>query len=187
MVTTAAGPPASLLELGCGVGRLTRPLTRLGYDVTAVDESAAMLGYVTGGRTVCSPIEDLDLGRTFDVVLLASFLVHAPDPAGVLATCHRHVSPGGVVVIQREGEGWHTDLPRERPLLDGVLRTVSSTETSAGVRSVRTEYVFPDATWTQTFLSRPLSRERFEDTLAGAGLRIARYLDGGGMWVAAVR
>jgi len=183
-VAEARRPPASLLELGCGVGRLTRPLTELGYDVTAVDESAAMLAHVTAGRTVRSPIEKLALDRTFDVVLLASFLVHAPDPTGVLATCRRHLSPGGVVVIQREGADWHTRLPRERPLLDGVARIVSAREQDDGVHSVHAEYVFPDATWTQTFLTRPLTRDRFEDTLAAAGLRVDRYLDE--TWVVAV-
>jgi SAM-dependent methyltransferase len=41
VVVAAAPPPATLLELGCGVGRVTRPLVALGYEVTAVDESPA--------------------------------------------------------------------------------------------------------------------------------------------------
>src|SRR6186713_67753 len=77
VIAAAAPPPATLLELGCGVGRVTRALTARGYAVTAVDESAAMLDHVTGARTVRSPIEALDLAETFDVVLLGSFLVHA--------------------------------------------------------------------------------------------------------------
>jgi hypothetical protein len=52
---------------------------------------------------------------------------------------------------------------------------------------VHAEYVFPDGTWTQTFLSRPLTAEQFEEALAEAGLKVDRYLTEDGMWVRAVR
>jgi SAM-dependent methyltransferase len=188
VIAAAAPPPATLLELGCGVGRVTRALTARGYAVTAVDESPAMLDHVTGARTVRSPIEALDLAETFDVVLLGSFLVHAGDPAArqaLLRTCRRHVAAGGTVLIQREGAGWHDDVPRERPLLDGVARVTASTDAGDGVRSVHVEYVFPDARWTQTFLSRPLSAAQFTDALTGAGLVLERYLTADGTWAAA--
>jgi SAM-dependent methyltransferase len=188
VIAAAAPPPATLLELGCGAGRVTRALTARGYAVTAVDESQAMLDHVRGARTVCSPIEALDLDRSFEVVLLASFLVHAGDPAvrqALLRTCRRHVAAGGVVLIQREGAGWHDDVPRERPLLDGVARVTASTDAGDGVRSVQVEYVFPDARWTQTFRSRPLSPAQFTEALTEAGLLLDRYLTPDGTWAAA--
>lgn len=195
VIAAAAPPPATLLELGCGVGRVTRALAARGYAVTAVDESPAMLAHVTGARPVCGAIESLELGETFDVVLLSSFLVHAGDPAvrqALLRTCRRHLAAGGVVLIQREGAGWHDDVPRERPLLDGVARVTASTRAEegagtadGGVRSVHVEYVFPDARWTQTFLSRPLSPEQFAGALTGAGLALERYLTPDGTWAAA--
>ena len=188
VIAAAAPPPATLLELGCGVGRVTRALIARGYAVTAVDESPAMLAHVTGARTVHSPIEALRLGETFDVVLLGSFLVHAGDPAvrqALLRTCRRHLAPGGVVLIQREGVGWHHDVPRERPLLDGLARVTASTDAGDGVRSVHVEYVFPDARWTQTFLSRPLTPEQLTAALAEAGLALERYLTPDGTWAAA--
>lgn len=76
-----------------------------------------MLERVRGARTICSPIEDLDLGERFDAVMLASFLVHAGDVEvrrGLLRTCARHVAEDGCVLIQREGADYHTNLPRER-------------------------------------------------------------------------
>ncbi len=115
VIAAAVPPPATLLELGCGAGRVTRALVERGYAVTAVDESQAMLDHVEGARTVRGPIEALELGRTFDVVLLGSFLVHAGDPAvrqALLRTCRRHVAAAGAVLIQREGAGWHDDVPR---------------------------------------------------------------------------
>ncbi|MEU1467809.1 class I SAM-dependent methyltransferase [Streptomyces sp. NPDC005761] len=189
----AAAVPAgsSILELGSGAGRVTHPLVERGFDVTAVDESRHMLEQVRGARTVCSPIESLDLGdETFDVVMLASFLVHSGHHRvrdGLLRTCRRYVRDGGSVLIQREGSDYHADLPREGVHPAGyTTRILSSDPVGDGVRSVRVEYEFADARWTQTFLSRPLSKEQFEGHLDAAGLRVDRCLTEDGIWVRAV-
>ncbi|MFE2264752.1 class I SAM-dependent methyltransferase [Streptomyces griseosporeus] len=190
IIEAAVPPGASMLELGSGVGRMTHPLLERGFTVTAVDESPEMLARVRGARTIRSPIEDLDLGETFDVVLLASFLVHAADlevRRGLLRTCVRHVAEDGCVLIQREGEDYHSRVPRERRDPHGfTVRILSSEPVDEGVRSVHAEYVFPDATWTQTFRARPLTKEQFEEALAEAGLRVDRYLTEDRIWVRAV-
>lgn len=189
IIAAAVPPGARILELGSGAGRMTHPLRERGFRVTAVDESAAMLERVRGARTICAPIEDLRLDETFDVVLLASFLVHAGDVEvrrGLLRTCARHVAADGCVLIQREGEDYHTDLPRERVDPSGFTVRIRSAEpVGDGVHEVRAEYEFPDATWTQTFLARPLTREQFEEALAEAGLRVDRYLTEDRVWVRA--
>ncbi|AWT42500.1 MULTISPECIES: class I SAM-dependent methyltransferase [Streptomyces] len=190
IIEAAVPAGASMLELGSGVGRMTHPLLERGFTVTAVDESPEMLARVRGARTICSPIEDLDLGERFDVVLLASFLVHAADldvRRGLLRTCVRHVAEDGCVLIQREGEDYHSRVPRERRDPHGfTVRILSSEPVDEGVRSVHAEYVFPDATWTQTFRARPLTKEQFEEALAEAGLRADRYLTEDRIWVRAV-
>ncbi|MFB7932327.1 class I SAM-dependent methyltransferase [Streptomyces sp. NPDC056039] len=191
IIAGAVPKGAHILELGSGVGRMTHALLERGFTVTAVDESAEMLKRVRGARTICSPIEDLDLGETFDVVLLASFLVHAGDAEvrrGLLRTCARHVAEGGPVLIQREGADYHTNLPRERVDPSGfTVRIVSADPVGDGVNSVRAEYEFPDAVWTQTFRARPLTKEQFEEALEEAGLKVDRYLTDDGTWVRAVR
>ncbi|MFJ5306058.1 class I SAM-dependent methyltransferase [Streptomyces sp. NPDC088350] len=203
IIEAAVPAGARILELGSGVGRVTHPLLDRGFTVTAVDESAEMLERVRGARTICGPIEDLDLGETFDVVMLASFLVHAGDVEvrrGLLRTCVRHVAADGCVLIQREGEDYHANLPRERsemgvPPAEGwgradpsgfTVRMVSAEPVGDGVNSVRAEYVFPDAVWTQTFLSRPLTKDQFEEALAETGLRVDSYLTPDRVWVRAV-
>ncbi|MFS8363906.1 class I SAM-dependent methyltransferase [Streptomyces sp. CWNU-52B] len=190
IIASAVPEQASILELGCGVGRMTHPLLERGFTVTAVDESAEMLERVRGARKIRGAIETLDLGERFDVVTLASFLVHAGDPAvrrGMLDVCRKHVADGGCVLIQREGEDYHSDLPRERVDPTGfTVRMLSAEPVGDGVDSVRAEYVFPDAVWTQTFLARPLSREEFEEALGEAGLRVDRYLTEDRIWVRAV-
>ncbi|MES5822888.1 class I SAM-dependent methyltransferase [Streptomyces sp. RG80] len=190
IIAAAVPAGAHILELGCGVGRMTHPLLERGFTVTAVDESPQMLERVRGARTICGPVEGLDLGETFDVVMLASFLVHAGDievRRGMLRACARHVAEGGCVLIQREGADYHTNLPRERIDPSGyTVRMLSAEPVGDGVNSVRAEYEFPDAVWTQTFLARPLTKEQFEEALEEAGLRVDKYLTEDGTWVRAV-
>ncbi|MFJ4579801.1 class I SAM-dependent methyltransferase [Streptomyces echinatus] len=190
IIAAAVPAGAHILELGSGVGRMTHPLLERGFTVTAVDESADMLARIRGARTIRSTIESLDLGEKFDVVMLASFLVHTGDEevrGGMLRTCARHVAEGGCVLIQREGPDYHTDVPRERTDPSGFTIRIASVEPAGkGVNSVRAEYMFPDAVWTQTFLARPLTKERFESVLAEAGLEVDTYLTPDGMWVRAV-
>ncbi|GGU60445.1 class I SAM-dependent methyltransferase [Streptomyces daghestanicus] len=190
IIASAVPAGARVLELGSGVGRLTRPLRERGFTVTAVDESAEMLERVRGARTICGPIEELDLDETFDAVLLASFLVHTADldvRRGLLRACARHVAPGGCVLIQREGEEYHTRVPRERADPAGfTVRIASSEPVGGGVHEVHAEYAFPDAVWTQTFRARPLTREAFEKALREAGLEVDRYLTEDRTWVRAV-
>ncbi|MFD0222585.1 class I SAM-dependent methyltransferase [Streptomyces hirsutus] len=190
IIAAAVPKGASVLELGSGVGRMTHALLERGFGVTAVDESAEMLERVRGARTICGPVERLRLDETFDVVLLASFLVHAGDAEvrrGLLRACVRHLAKGGCVLIQREGEDYHTNVPRERVDPTGfTVRIVSAEPVGDGVDAVHAEYVFPDAVWTQTFRSRPLTKEQFEEALGEEGLRVDRYLTEDGMWVRAV-
>jgi SAM-dependent methyltransferase len=191
IIAAAVPAGAGILELGCGVGRVTRPLTERGFTVTAVDESAEMLERVRGVRTVRSPIETLELDERFDVVLLASYLVHAGDEElrrGMLRTCRRYVADGGCVLIQRQSEDLsrYDRLPWEAAVNGGVTRMVSAPEVAPGVREIRVEYIYPDAEWSQTFLSRPLTAEAFEAALAEADLVVDAYLTPDHTWVRAV-
>ncbi len=190
IIERAVPPGAGILELGSGVGRVTHPLIERGFTVTAVDESPEMLEHVRDARTVCSSIEELELGdEKFDVVLLASFLIHNGDPgvrAGMLRTCRRYVADGGVVLIQREGEDWHQRVPREaRTGSDGVIRVAAADPIGPDLTRIRVEYEFPDAEWTHTFPSYRWSREAFEEALEGAGLPVERYLTLDRTWVLA--
>ncbi|MEV2248935.1 class I SAM-dependent methyltransferase [Streptomyces sp. NPDC050147] len=191
VIAGAVPAGAHILELGSGAGRVTRPLLERGFRITAVDESAEMLEKVSAlvgrVRTIRSPIERLDLGERFEVVMLASFLVHNDDLAvrrGMLRACRSHVTDDGCVLIQREGADYHTNLPRERVDPGGyTVRIVSAEPLGDGVNEVRAEYVFPDAIWTQTFRARPLTKEQFEQALEEAGLRVDKYLTQDGTWV----
>ncbi|GGO42247.1 methyltransferase [Streptomyces daqingensis] len=187
VIAAAAPPGATLLELGAGAGRMTRPLLERGFAVTAVDESEAMLAKIDGAPTVHAAIEGLDLGRRFDVVTLASFLVNTADEAHrgrLLRTCARHVAPGGCVLVQREPDGLHQALSPGSTWSRGAMTvTVVSLEPlEENVSRTCLRYDFEDAHWTQTFVSHALSTSRFETALAEAGLRLDAYLTEDRSW-----
>ena len=102
--------PIDVLELGCGTGRASIPLSDAGHRVVGVDVDPAMISMavekrVAAGLTVhqCDlQVGDaltLDLGRRFDrvVLLFNTFLGFTTTDAhaAVLATAARHLAPKG--------------------------------------------------------------------------------------------
>src|SRR5256885_17024938 len=79
--STLPRPPARVLEVGCGDGRLARALKRRGYDVVAVDPRAPK-----GPIFRQSRIEDFDEARRFDVAVAGLALHHVDSLAGLFAT-----------------------------------------------------------------------------------------------------
>jgi SAM-dependent methyltransferase len=196
IIDAVAPPDASILELGCGAGRVTHPLIALGHAVVGVDESPEMLAHVRGARTVLARIDGLDLGELFDVVVLASHLVNVPEDdllAAFLATCARHVRDTGCVVIQRHPVSWFDTVAASRRtvpasddveaityVLDGISRPTPDHLAATA------QYLVGDRRWTQTFVARRLDDERLRAVLATAGLRLDDgYLTDGGGWVRA--
>ena len=190
IVHAAVPAGASVLELGAGAGRVTHPLVALGHPVVAVDESAEMLANIRGADTVQAGIEDLDLRRRFDAVLLASFLVNTDDRdvrRRFLATCRRHVRDGGCVLIQRHPPAWFDEATNGEGVAGGVihrLRNVS--RPGPGLLAATAEYQVGDRVWTQTFTAERLDDEALAAALAEAGLAVDTYLTGDGSWVRAV-
>jgi SAM-dependent methyltransferase len=188
IVHAAVPPGASILELGCGTGRILRPLAELGHPVLGVDESAGMLARAAGLPTVCSPIETLRLDRTFGAVLLASTMINT-DPVqrrAFLATCGRHVGPGGVVVIQQSAPRWFAEGdPSEREAA-GIRRVVRSARRSGPQMDVLVEYHVGDRTWTHAFSAHEISEQELAADLGSAGLQFGRWLTRDRSWLTAV-
>lgn len=174
VVASVVPAGASILELGCGTGRITRQLVRLGYHVTAVDESAEMLAHVREAEKVEARVEGLDLGRRFDAVLLASNLVNA-EPAqrrAFLETCARH---GDVVVVQGLPLAW---APRQgETTLGDVVSRLHVERVEDGVVHGEVEYEADGKTWRHGFAMDVFAdEEELEAALAEAGLRLERWL-----------
>ncbi len=97
--------PASVLDAGCGTGRVAIELARRGIEVAGVDLDPSMLAQARakgpGIEWVEADLATLELGRTFDLVVMAGnvMLFCAPGSEGaVLARVGAHVRPGGLVV-----------------------------------------------------------------------------------------
>ena len=99
--------PATVLDAGCGTGRVAIELARRGHDVVGVDVDPSMLEAARDKapdltwETADLTDPALDLGRTFDVVVMAgNVLIFVPSGSEgqVIANMARHVSPGGRLV-----------------------------------------------------------------------------------------
>ena len=181
----AAVVPAgrSVLELGAGVGRITRQLVRLGYVVTAVDESAEMLAHVRDAETVQASIEELELGRRFDVVLLAGNLVNAePEQRrAFLSACRRHAD---LAVVEGLPLGWAPD--DGETTLGEVVSRLQVDRVEDGVVHGSVEYEVDSQTWRHPFAMHVFAAdEELDAALAEAGLRLERRIDE--RWFVAVR
>jgi SAM-dependent methyltransferase len=186
----AAGPGASILELGAGAGRVTHPLLRLGHEVVAVDESPEMLERIHGAETVRARIETLDLGRRFDAVVLASHFINAPDREvrrTLLRVCRRHVRDGGCVVLERhEPEWFDTAAPSERDLGGVTVRLRDISRPRPGLLTATVEYQAGERVWTQTFTTGRLDDQDLAADLAAAGLALDAFLTEDRTWIRAV-
>jgi SAM-dependent methyltransferase len=181
-----AGPRTEILELGCGVGRITHPLLDLGHRVVAVDESADMLAQVRSAETVRARIEELELGRRFPVVLLMSNLVNTPSDQrrALLRTCRRHVADDGVVIIERLEPDWHPTESSDARL--GVLTTrLRDVHREGSTVSGVVEYETADASWRHEFESELLDDETLATSLREVGLEPRNVLDEKRRWIVA--
>ncbi|MGH8894433.1 MAG: methyltransferase domain-containing protein [Actinomycetes bacterium] len=107
-------PPASVLDVGGGAAHQTLPLARLGYDVTVVDPSAAMLAKAerrvaaeTGAvrqRVRLVQADGLDAavatsGERFNGVLCHGVLMYLAQPEPMVESLCRCVAADGFVSI----------------------------------------------------------------------------------------
>jgi trans-aconitate methyltransferase len=96
---------ASVLDAGCGTGRVARELARRGIGVVGVDRDESMIA--TARRLapdltwLVRDLTEFDLGRVFEMVLMAGNVpVFTPEgtEGALVAGCARHLTAGGVLV-----------------------------------------------------------------------------------------
>lgn len=98
-----------LLDIGCGGGLLSEPMTRLGFQVTGVDASERNIG--TASAHAAQQGLDIDYRAStaealleageppFDVILNMEVIEHVADPAAYLQDCARLLKPGGLMIV----------------------------------------------------------------------------------------
>ena len=98
----------SLLDIGCGGGLLSEPMTRLGFAVTGADASEKNIGTARahaaqGGLEIDYRAATAEVlaaeGRSFDVVLNMEVVEHVADVGAYLAACTALVKPGGLTFV----------------------------------------------------------------------------------------
>jgi SAM-dependent methyltransferase len=108
--------PRSVLDGGCGTGRVAIELARRGLDVVGIDLDQDMIGLARAKAPeltwVQADLSELDLPTRFDAVVLAGNVIPyvASDrrQATVIA-CARHLAPGGRFIAGFQLlEGWPT-------------------------------------------------------------------------------
>lgn len=123
-IALAADGP--VLELGCGTGRVSKPLARAGVRLVGIDRSAAMLARLRSARRTATgakadrlqlvrgDIRDLPFAAgTFSAVLapygVLQSLVGDADLASALGAIARVLAPGGTLAVDLV-----PDVPRWR-------------------------------------------------------------------------
>lgn len=121
LLGTALPDGAKVVDFGCGDGRVAIPLRALGYDVTAVDASPAMLDRLhqhdPNMPTVLSPGAGLNaaLGKKMDAVVSLAVLIHHnyADCLDLLVELRQAVKLGGTLILDWpisdqpvEGQAW---------------------------------------------------------------------------------
>lgn len=134
-------PARTLLDVGCGTGAHLEHLSRW-FECTGVDSSPAMLRAARRKlprlRWVQAAMPDFDLRRTYDVVICLfsaiGYVRSANALRATLRTFARHLSPGGIVIV----EPWLT--PRMwKPGTVHLLAVPSATEPLARMNISRTQ------------------------------------------------
>jgi SAM-dependent methyltransferase len=109
-----AGPPAQVLDVGGGAAHQSLPLARLGYAVTVLDPSAAMLAKAEQRieaepddvrrriRLIRAAGEDAPEatgGQRYNAVLCHGVLMYLADPGPMISALCRCLGPGGVLSL----------------------------------------------------------------------------------------
>jgi SAM-dependent methyltransferase len=187
IIDAAIPAGTAILELGCGVGRMSRPLVARGHRITGVDNSTEMLTHfqtIVGTEAVLADIATLDLSpRRWPVVLLASHFVNDELGAAFLAVAARHVEPRGCVLVQRYPPGWVDSVEpsrRDRPGLKSEIRDIE--RPAVGTLDATIIYELDGHRYEQTFTAYEVDDAKLAALAAEAGLLVDQLLDDDRLW-----
>lgn len=141
-----------------------------------------MLRLVRHAHPVQSAIENLDLDRSFDVVLLLSHLINSANTEAFLATAARHLAGEGLLLAQRlePGRPWRRGGGEVGAVSIDLVEVAADGDRVCGA----TRYGVDGRSWLQRWELWERSDEQLEALLAKIGLRLTGV---DGVWITATR
>ena len=96
-----------VLDIGCGGGLLSEPMSRLGADVTGIDASSKNINVAKTHakqnnldiQYLCSSPENLKTKSNFDVILNMEIIEHVEDVNFFLSTCTKLLKKNGIMFV----------------------------------------------------------------------------------------
>ena len=122
-------PDATVLDVGCGTGRVTQELQALvpRGRVLAIDASADMVALAQqrlgdSAEVWCQDALDLDVGEPVDAIVSTATLHWVTDHDRLWGRLAGALKPGGVLEAQCGGHG---NIDRVREVIDAVARDMA--------------------------------------------------------------
>jgi len=154
-----------LLDVGCNEGRAMLQFRRNGWETEGLElnPQAANAARLRGFTVHEEALEELQVDRKYDVVVMSNVLEHVRAPAGFLRHAKRVLRPGGEIwiscpnatswlrrVFGRYWINWHVPFHLvhfSEPILEGALE-------NAGLQIHRTQQVTPTLWVAQSLIAR---------------------------------
>lgn len=97
-----------LIDVGCGAGIITEPISRVGLNVTGIDmapksievakERAKAQGLnINYINSSIESLDDYDSGKLYDVITMMEIIEHVENPEIFIASCLKKLKPGGLI------------------------------------------------------------------------------------------
>ncbi len=136
---------AKILDLGCGDGLIDIWLSRMGYEVTAVDKNKTVLNLAKLSddtkktEFICSDLKEVKFdNQFFDAILLIETLglMSMFEDKKLLQKCHGWLKPGGKLIIDcpevvEINNSWIKEFP------DGIVSGKSSFDTTTRIQNIQ--------------------------------------------------
>jgi 2-polyprenyl-3-methyl-5-hydroxy-6-metoxy-1,4-benzoquinol methylase len=169
-------PGARILDLGCGDGLIDIWLSRMGFDVTAVDRNKSVLDIARSFddtkhvKFLVSDLREISFpSESFDAILLIETLglMSKVDDSSLLSKSHNWLKPKGQIILDspetvEDSNSWSKEFP------EGIVRGESSFDHKSKLQNIQ-------------FFFRPNGGEEFGlhdpyDTSKTAGSGVIRYI-----------
>ena len=97
----------NILDIGCGGGLLSEPMTRLGASVTGIDASDKNINIAKlhakknklNIKYLCSSPEKLNIKKKFDVILNMEIIEHVEDINFFIRSCSKLLKKNGLMFV----------------------------------------------------------------------------------------